>query len=46
MSRVTISREIAKLQNDGVLTKDRRDIIVLDPEGLHVRMPAAYTTQT
>jgi CRP-like cAMP-binding protein len=42
MSRVTISREIAKLLRDGVVTKDKRDIIVLDPAALQHRMPPIY----
>jgi CRP/FNR family transcriptional regulator, cyclic AMP receptor protein len=42
LSRVTISREIAKLQSEGILTKDRRDIVVLDRKALQLRLPSTY----
>src|SRR5260221_386897 len=42
MSRVTISRELGKLLHDGVLVKDKRDIIVLDRDALQQRLPPSY----
>jgi CRP/FNR family cyclic AMP-dependent transcriptional regulator len=42
MSRVTISREIAKLHKAGVVTKNGRDIIILDLQALDRQMPEGY----
>jgi Crp-like helix-turn-helix domain len=39
MSRITLSREIAKLQRAGIVTKDKRDIVVLDARALQGRAP-------
>ncbi len=39
VSRVTISREIAKLFKSGVVRKNGREIIILDPHALEQRMP-------
>lgn len=46
LSRITISREIAKLVKADVLAKNGRDIIILDLDALGSRMPEVCWVKT